>query len=107
MARSKKDRSHFVATRVTNLGLVAKRCQAFRKRSNDQCGQFAMSGKNVCAVHGGRSTGAKTIEGKERIRLANTTLGTESVKQRAERRQKMLELEQLEAQMKRLVIFSL
>lgn len=102
MARSTKSRNHFVATRVTNLGLVAKRCQAFRKRSNDQCCQFALSGKNVCAIHGGRSTGAKTTEGKERIRLANTTIGTESVEQRAERRQKMKELDILEAQMQRL-----
>jgi hypothetical protein len=101
MARSTKDRSHFVETRITNLGLVAKRCQAFRKRSNDQCGQFALSGKNVCAVHGGRSTGAKTPEGKERIRLANTTIGTESVGQRAERHRKMRELATLEAQMQR------
>ena len=104
MARSSKDRSHFVTTRRTNLGLVAKRCQAFRKRSSDQCGQFALSGKNVCAVHGGRSTGAKTPEGKERIRLANTTLGTESVRQRAERRKKMRELAELETQMHRLGI---
>ena len=102
MPRSTKDRSHFVATRITNLGLVAKRCQAFRKRSNDQCGQFALSGKSVCAVHGGHSTGAKTPEGKERIRLANTTIGTESVKQRAERRLKMQELDKLETQMQRL-----
>lgn len=102
MARSTKPRTHFVATRITNLGLVAKRCQAFRKRSNDQCGQFALCGKNVCAVHGGRSTGAKTPEGKERVRLANTTIGTESVEQRAVRRQKMRELDRLEMQMQRL-----
>lgn len=102
MPRSIKDRSHFVATRITNLGFVVKRCQAFRKRSNNQCGQFALSGKNVCAVHGGRSKGAKTPEGQERIRLANTTLGTESVKQRAERRKKMQELGDLESQMQRL-----
>ena len=99
MARSTKDRSHFVATRITNLGLAARRCQAFRKRSNDQCGQFALSGKNVCAMHGGRSTGAKTPEGKERIRLANITIGTESVEQRAERRRKMKGLDKLESQM--------
>ena len=105
MPRSTKDRSHFIATRITNLGLVAKRCQAFRKRSNDQCGQFALSGKNVCAVHGGRSTGAKTQEGIERIRLANTTIGTESVEQRAERRQKLRELDKLESQMQRLRMF--
>lgn len=102
MPRSTKSRNHFVATRITNLGLVAKRCQAFRKRSNDQCGQFALFGKNVCAVHGGRSTGAKTPEGKERIRLANTTIGTENIKQRAERRRIMKVLDKLEAQMKRL-----
>lgn len=102
MPRSTKDRSHFVATRISNLGLAAKRCQAFRKRSDEQCGQFARSGKNVCALHGGRSTGAKTPEGKERIRLANTTIGTESVGQRAERRRKMKELDKLEAQMQRL-----
>lgn len=105
MPRSTKNRSHFVETRITNLGLVAKRCQAFRKRSNDQCGQFALSGKNVCAVHGGRSTGAKTQEGIERIRLANTTIGTESVEQRAERRQKLRELDKLESQMQRLRMF--
>lgn len=102
MVRSTKDRSHFLATRISNLGLAAKRCQAFRKRSNDQCGQFAMSGKNVCAVHGGRSTGAKTPEGKERLRLANTTIGTEGREQRTKRRQKMQELDKLEQEMHRL-----
>lgn len=107
MARSTKDRSHFVEKRITNLGLVAKRCQAFRKQSNDQCGQFALSGKNVCAVHGGRSTGIKTPEGKERHRHANTTIGTESVEQRAERRQKMQELDQLEEQMRQLGMFNI
>lgn len=106
MARSTRERSHFVATRKTNLGLVAKRCQAFRKRSNEQCGQLALSGKNVCAVHGGRSSGIKTPEGKERHRLAITTIGTESNAQRAERRQKMQELDTLEAQMQQLGMLS-
>lgn len=102
MTRSTKDRSHFVVTRLTNLGLAAKRCQAFRKRSDKQCGQFALSGKNVCALHGGRSTGIKTPEGKERHRLAITTIGTESDAQRAERQRKMQELAKLEVHMQKL-----
>jgi hypothetical protein len=95
-----------MSIRLTNLGLAAKRCQAFRKRSNEQCGQFAMSGKNVCRVHGGLSTGVKTPEGKERLRLANTTIGTESRAQRAHRQQKMRELDKLEQELLRLGMLS-
>ena len=61
-----------------------------------------MSGKNVCRVHGGRSTGVKTPEGKERLRAANTTIGTEGRAQRTQRQQKMQELDKLEQEMLRL-----
>jgi len=61
-----------------------------------------MSGKNVWGVHGGRSTGAKTLEGKERLRAANTTISTEGRAQLTQRQQKMQELDKLEAQMLRL-----
>ena len=76
MVRSTKDRSHFVATRINNAGHATPRCQAFKKRTNDQCGQFALKGKSVCAVHGGRSTGSKTPEGREAQRESGKRLGS-------------------------------
>ncbi len=45
-------------------------CQAKSKQSGMQCKNFATKGKRVCRIHGGKSTGAKTLEGKERQKKA-------------------------------------
>jgi hypothetical protein len=50
-------------------------CQAKSKRSGEQCCNFAIKGKRVCHLHGGRSTGAKTKEGKIRQKMANIKHG--------------------------------
>ena len=48
------------------------RCRARSKRTRSQCAAPAMTGKFVCATHGGRSTGPKTAEGRARCAAART-----------------------------------
>ena len=52
------------------FGRPCPRCQA-RNRQGLQCGKAAIRGKRVCRNHGGRSTGAKTEAGRQRISEAN------------------------------------
>lgn len=51
------------------------RCQAHSKRTKLQCGKPALKGKRVCQFHGGRSTGAKTEDGKARQKASVTKSG--------------------------------
>ena len=44
-----------------------------------------MHGRRHCALHGGKSTGPRTMEGIERIRKARTKHGRYSAKAKAER----------------------
>lgn len=53
------DKSSFSPTVTTPTGGTAARCQARSKRHKSQCGAMAIRGKEVCRVHGGRSTGPK------------------------------------------------
>ena len=46
--------------------IICRQCQATSKRSKQQCRAPAMTGKNVCLIHGGRSTGPRTPEGLAR-----------------------------------------
>jgi hypothetical protein len=55
--------------------IICSRCQATSKRTKLQCGRPALKGKNVCNFHGGKSTGPKTQEGKERSRQAHMKSG--------------------------------
>ena len=55
-----------------------------------------MKGKAVCRTHGGKSTGAKTAEGRQRCIDAVTKHGRETRKVRAERSIKIGELQELE-----------
>ena len=73
-----------------------RRCQATSKRTKQQCGSVAMRGKQVCRVHGGRSTGPKTTEGKQRCADAKTVHGRETRAIRAERSRVLAELRELE-----------
>lgn len=50
------------------------RCQA-KNRAGNQCSKPAIKGKRVCRSHGGRSTGAKTLQGLARIKAANLKHG--------------------------------
>ena len=51
------------------------RCQAKSKRTGLQCRAPSMSGKVMCARHGGKSTGPKTEAGRRRIAAANLKHG--------------------------------
>jgi hypothetical protein len=53
-------------------------CKAKSKQSGQQCKNFAIKGKQVCSIHGGKSTGAKTIEGKHRLKMASWKHGMRS-----------------------------
>ena len=57
--------------------VVCARCTAKSKRTGQQCGRPALktSRNSKCALHGGRSTGPKTPEGKARAIAAHTTHG--------------------------------
>jgi hypothetical protein len=51
------------------------RCMAKAKSTSKRCGNPAMRGKQVCWIHGGRSTGPKTKEGLLRSKSANLKQG--------------------------------
>ena len=65
--------------------IQCNQCQAKSKRSGVQCLGPAVKGKKVCRMHGGKSTGAKTPEGRVRCALAKTTHGQETAQIRMER----------------------
>jgi hypothetical protein len=62
-----------------------RRCQAESKRSGLQCKRPALAGKNFCDFHGGRSTGPKAPEGRQRIADAQTVYGRETRQVREQR----------------------
>jgi hypothetical protein len=70
--------------------IVCKQCQAVSKRTRLQCKAPAVKGKSVCRIHGGRSNGPRTAEGRQRCAEAKTIHGTETRAKRAERKQKAL-----------------
>lgn len=61
-------------------------CQATAKSTQQQCQRPATSGKRMCKLHGGRSTGPRTPEGRQRCAAAKTDHGQETTSIRAERR---------------------
>lgn len=65
-----------------------RRCKAQSSRTKLQCAKPSLKGKAVCQFHGGRSTGPKTKEGKERIRTAHWKHGEETQKSKVERSEK-------------------
>ena len=73
-----------------------RRCQATSKRTRLQCGAPALSGKNVCRFHGGRSTGPRTEAGKARIAAAMTVHGNSTRQARAELSEELMQLAILE-----------
>ncbi len=91
-------KSHNLQSNLTTAGgrITCPRCQARSKRTKNQCGKPALKGKRVCQFHGGRSTGAKTKEGRLRIAHSKTQHGNETRKVRVERRNKSAELSSLE-----------
>jgi hypothetical protein len=85
-------------TNYTTLGgrVECTQCKAMSKRTRVRCRAPAIKGKAVCRFHGGRSTGAKTAEGRARIAAAHTVHGRETRAIRAERSAKLAELYELE-----------
>lgn len=61
-------------------------CTAVSKRTGVQCKAPAMRGKTKCAIHGGKSTGPKTPEGRERSASAPLKHGRDTVAAKAQRR---------------------
>ena len=53
------------------------RCLAQSKRTKQQCQAPAMKGKSKCRFHGGKSTGPKTLAGRQRIADVKTIHGHE------------------------------
>lgn len=60
-------------------------CSAQSKRTGQQCRAPAIAGKTKCRLHGGRSSGPKTSEGRQRCAQARTVHGQETTAKRMER----------------------
>ena len=70
----------------------APRCQAQSKRSKQQCRKAAIRGKQVCRIHGGKSTGPRTEQGRNRCASAKTIHGWETRELRKTRAEKFREM---------------
>lgn len=76
--------------------IICRRCQALSKRTHLQCKAPAAAGKSVCRFHGGRSTGPRTAEGRQRCAEARTIHGLSARADRAELSAELAVLAQLE-----------
>ena len=56
------------------------RCTAMSKRTKEQCGRPALKSSKTqkCQFHGGRGSGPKTPEGRQRVAQAHTVHGRET-----------------------------
>ena len=59
---------------MKDLKTVNAICGA-KTRSGQPCSKFPIRGKNRCRLHGGLSTGPRTLEGRARIAAANSKHG--------------------------------
>ena len=73
-----------------------RRCSAKSKRSQERCRGPAMRGKRVCRIHGGKSTGPRTSEGRQRCANAKRVHGNDSRADRREVAKKLAELTEIE-----------
>ena len=64
-------------------GWPGKRCLA-KTRRGTECQRPAITGAGRCRLHGGRSTGPRTEEGRARISAANTKHGRKTKERLAE-----------------------
>jgi len=76
--------------------ITCTQCQAKSKRTKQQCRAPASRGKTLCRFNGGKSTGPKTSEGRQRIAATKTVNGFESRKTRTDRGLAMRRLRELE-----------
>lgn len=81
-------------------------CSAKSKRTGHQCRAPASRGKTKCRFHGGKSTGPRTPEGRQKCAAVRTVHGFETRKERAERAEGLSRLRDLEDMGYRLGIMS-
>ena len=83
---------------IVTLGgrIRCPRCQAQSKRTKQQCRSPAIRGKRCCRIHGGKSTGPRTQQGRNLCGAARTIHGRETRGIRAKRQQALAELKLLE-----------
>ena len=65
--------------------ICCQQCTAQSKRTGEQCRAPAISGKSKCRFHGGKSSGPKTPEGRQRCAEVRTVHGRETTTMRMER----------------------
>jgi len=89
-------RTLFLTT--ANGRITCLRCLATSSRTKTQCGRPALTTSKTqkCQFHGGKSTGPKTAEGRQRIADAQTVHGRDTKAGRLERSRGSLRLAQLE-----------
>ena len=97
MKKSSSLRPGYSETFLTLGGRVrCRQCQAKSKRTKQQCRSPAIKGKQVCRIHGGKSTGPRTPEGRQRCAEAKTVHGNQTRAKRTAYREGMRELYELE-----------
>lgn len=75
-----------MATFLTAGGRICcQQCTAQSKRTGEQCRAPAISGKSKCRFHGGKSSGPKSPEGRQRCAEARTVHGRETTTMRMQR----------------------
>jgi hypothetical protein len=73
-------------TLITAGGRIrCMQCQAQAKSTRQQCRRPATTGRRVCKLHGGKSTGPKTPEGRQRCSDARLLHGRDTISMRTER----------------------
>ena len=79
----------FEAGRLWQLGPAwpGQRCGA-KTRSGTPCKNPAIAGKQRCRLHGGRSTGARTPEGRAKLRALHLKHGRSTTEAKAEARRR-------------------
>ena len=99
IASNKIDKTQY-QTHITLAGgrIRCLRCTARSVRSGEQCAKPAMKSSKTqkCTHHGGRSKGATTAEGKQRVIDANLTHGQSTRAARAEHSEVSARLSMLE-----------
>lgn len=73
-----------------------RRCAAKCKSTQERCRAPAVKGKRVCRLHGGKSTGPRSDEGRGRCAEAKTIHGRETRSVRRQRAIALAELRQIE-----------
>ena len=91
-----KTMSNNFTFRTAGGRIQCAQCQAKSKRTGAQCQAPASKGKTKCRFHGGKSTGPKTEQGRQRCAAAKTVHGNETSAKRLERSEASARLAVLE-----------